>query len=306
MSGEETGRVVGVGQCAYDIVGALDVYPQLDQKTELSDVTLQGGGPVATALVTLSRLGVETAICSRIGADLFGERIRAGLLEERVDCTDLCVDEQGTSQLAFIAVDDSGKRTIFWHRGTARPLAADEIDSPLIESAAILHLDGLHFEAAYAAAVLARNHNIVTVLDGGTVREHTLELLPLIDHPVVSEKFARQLCGDATYAAVLDRLLEFGAVAATVTCGEKGSWTKERGGEMFHQPAFAVEVVDTTGCGDVFHGGYIYGLLQQMSVHDTVRFAAASAALKAQSIGGRTGIPLVGDVERLLGLCSDK
>ena len=298
----ETGvnRVVGVGQCAYDIVGSLDNYPQVDQKIELSEVSLQGGGPVATALVTLARLEVETAICSRIGDDLFGDRIRDGLFAEDVDCSALYVDQNGTSQLAFIVVDAEGKRTIFWHRGTALPLTATEIDSELIKGAEVLHLDGLHFEAAYAAANLAREHGVTTVLDGGTLREQTGKLLPLIDHPVVSEKFARQFCADASYVTVLDRLLEYGAAAATVTCGVQGSWTRERGGEAFHQPAFIVNVIDTTGCGDVFHGGYIYGLLQGMSIRETVRFAAACAALKAQSPGGRIGIPQLCEVEEML------
>lgn len=302
MSDRAKYRVVGVGQCAYDIVGALDVYPQVDQKTELSELTLQGGGPVATALVTLSRLGIETAICSRIGGDLFGEWIRAGLIAENVDCSALSTDPDGTSQLAFIAVDAFGKRTIFWHRGTANPLTAQEIDAELISGADILHLDGLHFAAAYTAAEIARRYNVVTVLDGGTLRERTLELLPLIDHLVVSEKFARQFCGDVELELekVLDRLLEFGGVAATVTCGERGSWTKSNGGDLFHQPAFAVNVVDTTGCGDVFHGGYIYGLLQGMPIRETVRFAAAAAALKAQTPDGRIGIPCISDIDILL------
>ena len=293
-------RVVGVGQCAYDIVGSLDCYPQVNQKIELSDVSLQGGGPVATALVTLSRLEIETAICSRIGGDLFGERIRDSLFSADVDCAALQVDPQGTSQLAFIAVDAEGKRTIFWHRGSAAPLSAEEIDVELIRNAEVLHLDGLHHEAAYASAALARKHGVTTVLDGGSLRDRTLDLLPLIDHPVVSKKFARQFCTDMSYESVLDHLLGFGAIAATVTCGEQGSWTKERGGESFHQPAFTVDVVDTTGCGDVFHGGYIYGILQGLPIRETVRFAAACAAHKAQSPGGRIGIPKLSDVESML------
>lgn len=296
MPEAEISRVVGVGQCAYDIIGALDAYPQVDQKTELSDVTLQGGGPVATALVTLSRLGIATSICSRIGGDIFGERIQTGLIAEGVDCAGLSIDAAGTSQLAFIAVDASGQRTIFWNRGTAAPLTAGELNTDLIRSAEILHLDGLHAEASLAAAVKARKHGVTTVLDGGTLREGTLELLPLIDHPVVSEKFARQLCPGAPYVDVLDRLLEFGGVAATVTCGEQGSWTREQDGEPFHQPAYSVDVVDTTGCGDVFHGGYIYGLLQKMPIRETVRFAAVCAALKAQTPGGRSGIPKLNDI----------
>ena len=140
---------------------------------------------------------------------------------------------------------------------------------------------------------------MTTVLDGGTLRERTAELLPLIDHLVVSERFARQLAtGDP--AAALERLLGFGARAVTVTLGEQGSHTRIRGGEQFHQPAFPAAAVDTTGCGDVFHGGYLYGLLQGWEIRRTVRFAAACAALKTRALGGRTAIPSLAEVDSFL------
>jgi ribokinase len=292
--------VVGLGQCSLDYIGSLQVYPALDQKAELGNLLVQGGGPVATALVVLSRLGVNTSFLGRIGGDEQGEQIREGLEGEGVDCQGLSVDPKGSSQVAFIVVDASGHRNIFWHRGSAKPLDSSEINTSLVTSAAILHLDGLQVDASFAAAKMARKHGVVTVLDGGTMRAGTLELLPLIDHLVVSEKFARQFCQKNDPNEALPQLLGSGAKAATITLGRCGSLTMDDQGSCFKMPAFQVDTVDTTGCGDVFHGAYIYGLLQNWSVVKTVRFAAACAALKCRAFGGRTAIPSRSEVRTFL------
>jgi ribokinase len=145
-------QVVGIGQCSLDLLGRVDRYPPVDQKTELEEVLIQGGGPVATALVVLSRLGVPTAFFGRVGDDEHGRRIRLGLADEGVDCRGLRTDPGATSQFAFIAVEKgSGQRNIFWTRGSARPLAAEEIDREAIAASRVLHLDGLQLEAAPCA-----------------------------------------------------------------------------------------------------------------------------------------------------------
>jgi len=294
-------QVVGVGQCSLDLLGRVAQYPPVDQKAELEEVLIQGGGPVATALVVLSRLGIGTAFFGRVGDDENGHRIRQGLLEEGVDCQGLRTDPDATSQFAFIAVEKgSGHRNVFWTRGSARPLEADQIDPAVIRGCRVLHLDGLQFEAALASAELARSCGVTTVLDGGTLRPETERLLPLVDHPVVSERFARQLF-PADPLRALERLLVYGGIAATVTFGAGGSHTLTAEGDCFHVPAFAVTAVDTTGCGDVFHGGYIYGLLQGWPLRRVVAFAAACAALKTRALGGRTAIPTLAEVEALLG-----
>ena len=293
--------VVGLGQCAYDILGRVDAYPAVDAKVELGEILFQGGGPVATALATLARLGIATAFFGRVGDDDFGARIRSGLLAAGVDCGNLLTDPGRTSQFAFIAVEKgSGLRNIFWTRGSARPLSFSEIDPVPIRGCRILHLDGLQREASFAAARIAREAGVTTVLDGGSLRNGTTDLLPLIDHLVVSEKFALQAAGGSEPRRALEKLLSHGARAVTVTVGERGSHTLSREGEEFHQRAFPVNAVDTTGCGDVFHGGYIYGVLQGWELQRTVRFAAACAALKTRALGGRTAIPTLSEVEAFL------
>ncbi len=290
-------EVVGLGQCSLDVMGRLPDWPQRDSKVELTASLVQGGGPVATALVTLARLGVATAFAGKIGDDDFGLRIREGLIAEGIDCSALLADACATSQFAFIAVDEkTGHRTIFWTRGSARPLEPAEIPEIAIRCCRVLHLDGLQHEASLAAARLARENGVLTVLDGGTLREGTRELLPLIDHMVVSERFADQFGEGRCFSDVLPELLGFGATAATITMGEKGSLTCSREGETFHQPAFSTQAVDTTGCGDVFHGGYIFGLLHGWPLGMVVTFAAACAALKTRGLGGRSAIPGLNEV----------
>jgi ribokinase len=294
-------QVVGLGQCCLDFLGRIDKFPQPDQKTEIREFLVQGGGPVATALVTLARLGVSTAFVGRVGGDDFGRQIRVGLLNEKVDCGCLQVDQEGTSQAAFIsAEEETGHRNIFWHRGEGRPLTLDRQAEELISQADILHLDGLQQEAAIDAAKLARDKGVTTVLDSGTWRPGIDRLLPLIDHLVVSENFAHTIIAGDDLPLAMELMLQYGADAVTVTRGVRGSYSLERSGAAFHQSAFPVQAVDTTGCGDVFHGGYIFGLLQNWPLAEIVRFASACAALKARALGGRTGIAPLDEVTEFL------
>lgn len=284
--------MVGLGQCSLDLLGVIEQFPEPDAKTELASPLLQGGGPVATALVTLARLGVATAVAGRIGGDDFGAAIRAGLEAEGVDTRGLLLDPAGSSQFACITVQPClSQRNIFWTRGSAAPLSASEIPTDDISRARLLHLDGLQLEASLAAAKLARCRGVTTVLDGGTLRPGMERLLPLIDHLVVSERFARQFAPESSLAAALESLLAWGAKAAVITLGDRGCLGRNADGPLLHQPAFPVPVLDTTGCGDVFHGGYLFGLLQGWELAERLRFASACAALKTRALGGRTAIP---------------
>ena len=294
-------HVVGLGQCSWDILGHIEQFPAVDAKTELLDVVEQGGGPVATALVALARLGCHATMLGTIGNDPYGESITQGLEAESVDCKLLQKDPRGKSQCAFIAVEaDTGRRNIFWTRGEKRPFVLGAEEKATISHADFLHLDGLDEAASYQAATCARERGVPTMLDGGTCRDGTMRLLPLIDHLVVSEKFARQFCDGDNPEAALEQLSSFGASSVTVTCGADGSWTRGGNGTTFFQPAFSVKAIDTTGCGDVFHGGYLFGLLHNWSLKKTVRFSAACAALKTRAMGGRTAIPVIGEVEDFL------
>lgn len=293
--------VVGLGQCSWDLLGRVAEYPRVDEKAELLDLVEQGGGPVATALVALTRLGAKTSFFGTVGGDGYGTKIANSLAAAGVAVDQLQIDPDGVSQLALIAVEQrQGRRNIFCHRGARRPFCLDERSRQGIVAASALLLDGTEPAAALDAARLAQAHQVPVVLDGGSLREGSLDLLPYCNHLVVSQKFAGQLCPGRPEAA-LERLLESGAEAAVVTLGARGCIALDRHTARIDCPAFDVNVVDTTGCGDVFHGGYLYGLLAGQSLAERLRFASACAALKARQLGGRQGIPGLMEVEELLG-----
>jgi ribokinase len=295
-------KVVGVGQCALDHLFIIDSFPSPDTKKEVLEWMIAGGGPVATALVSLSRLGVNCSFYGIIGDDESGDKIAESLRSENVDIKGLLKRKGANSQVAFIAVEKgSGKRTIFWKRPSAEPLRPEELPDEFLDNADFLLIDGLMVDASLHAVKKAKERGIPTMLDAGKLREGMIELAHMCDYVVCAEEFARELMGDEDFEpekAVL-HIESFKAKAVTITFGVRGSITIA-GGEVFYTPAFKVEVIDTTGAGDVFHGGYIYGLLQKWDIKDVVIFASAFAALKCRKLGGRAGIPNLEEVKSFL------
>ncbi len=282
-------RVAGLGQCSLDYIAVTDGYPAEDTKFEAVDMCVEGGGPVATALVALSRLKVKTRFAGVIGVDRAGAEIRRGLKLEGVDTAALVKRRFGSSQTANIIVNRlDATRTIIWRRATAKPLASKEVRGSLIKGADFLLLDGLMPEASIKAAGVARKLGVPVMFDAGSLRPGMLELAALSDYVVCSESFAREYARTPAWA--LKALESIGVKTATVTFGKGGSMTLSDG-VSFKVPAFKVRAVDTTGAGDVFHGGYVYGLLKGWGIKKTVTFASAFAALKCRVPGGRSGIP---------------
>jgi sulfofructose kinase len=292
--------VVGLGQASFAFLGRLPVYPREDHKAELTALTTGCGGPAATAMVTLSRLGLSASFIGSIGDDRFGAEIIQFLETEKVDISFLKTVPGCMSQVAFIAATSGGSRTIFWHPGTMPALEPSQIDLSPFTGARVLHLDGLKIEASIAAALQAKSMGITVVLDAGTFREGTDRLLPLVDILIASERFAQPLVGaHASEADVIKALTDFGAAQVVVTQGARGSIGCD-GGEIIHCPAFDVKVVDTTGAGDVYHGAYIYRFLEGADIARCMEFASAAAAYKCTVSGNREGVPNIGQVLEII------
>ncbi len=292
--------VVGIGQCAWDMLAVVDRFPQADTKKEVLAWEEQGGGPVATALAALSRLGVPCRCHGVIGDDREGAAIRQSLIDEGVNVTGLVTRTNAASQTAFIAIDKSmGTRTIFWKRPSGGPLRKEELAPEFLKGADFLLLDGLMKDVSLFAAQEARKAGVPVMLDAGRVREGMLDLARMSDYVVGSEEFARELGWRDDPGSFKQEVRRLGFGITTITLGARGSVTFA-GEEVIACPAFPVEVVDTTGAGDVFHGGYLYGLLQKMQLRYTIRFASAVAAMKCRKLGGRAGIPRLEEVEEFL------
>ena len=290
-------KVVGLGQACLDCLGRISDFPLEDQKVELDELQIQCGGPASTALVALSRFGIKTSFLGSVSNDLFGLEIVRGLKRERVDFHFLKVTPGYSSQFAFIAVTQkNGNRTIFWNRGTVPHLKMKDVNLQPFSKAEILHLDGLMIEASQEAARQAKRMGLRVVLDAGTMREGSKELTALVDVLIASEKFVEPLVGvEASSEKALKALMQLGPEEVIITMGARGSigWDGEK---MILQKAFPVRAVDTTGAGDVYHGAYIYSMLQGWPMERGMRFASAVSALKCKKGGAREGIPLLDEV----------
>jgi sulfofructose kinase len=295
-------EALGVGYSCTDFIATVPGMPEIDTKTAVRSLDVQGGGPAATALVTLSRLGMRAAIIAKTGDDLPGRMALAELARESVDTSGVIVQKGARSQCSLILIDEpTGKRTVLWTRGSVDPLSPSEIDPGMVLSTRCLLIDDLEWRAQEAAARRARDAGIPVVMDAGSVREGVENLVPLATHLVASEGFPPAFtgAGDPTEAAAA--LLEMGPDVVVVTLGARGCFAMDVDGARLEQPGFAVKVVDTLGAGDVFHGAYVRGLLEDWDLPRVLEFACAVAALKCTVHGGRAGIPSMAEAAAFLG-----
>lgn len=294
--------VIGLGNSALDTIGLIPRLPQLDDRVPLEDITQQGGGQVAQALVTLARLGATAGFVGRVGDDEAGALIRAGLAEEGVDVAYVQSTPGARSKQSMILVDrDTGKRSICAFAGTAGELELDNQTLAYLCSGRFLHLDGHSAAAAAVAARQAARNGVRVCLDAGAGMTVD-DLLPLIREThvlIAAEDFTMAASPDGTVATGAAHLLTLGPDIVVVTLGARGSSTLTASTEFATAP-FPVSVVDTTGAGDVFHGAYLYGLLQGWDLASTAEFAGATAALKCTQLGGRAAIPRLPEVVAFL------
>lgn len=283
--------VFGIGQCCIDFLGTADHFPRANEKCELDEFVIEGGGPVATAVVALSRWGARCTFAGVVGDDYWGCEIRNSLNSEGVDCDGLVTRPGTASQLAFIMAEPAcGHRTIFWRRPTGKPLSVDEVDIERIRSSRILHTDGLMIDASLHAARVAQESGVPVVVDAGTLRDGMLDLISASDFFLASERFGRALVSDHDPLGACRKMAEMGPKVTAVTLGERG-YAACIEGELLTCPAYTVEAVDTTGCGDIFHAGFIHGLLRHWPYRRCLDFGARAAAQCATLLGGRAGIP---------------
>ncbi len=292
-------KIIGLGFCGLDYLSLVPRIPTQD-KVEIVRSLIQGGGPAATAIFAAQRLGASTAFISAIGDDARGECILSELTDEGVDCSSIDCQKGAVSPVAFCWVDQTcGERGIAWHRGTTTDLVLPESTVELMDSAKVLHLDGHHTQAALAAMRLAKECNVQVVCDAGTMLPGIEKIMEGSDVIIASEDFSRTYTGKADPLEALKVLAELPAQWVVITLGSNGSVGFDGKG-VVTCPAFDVDVVDTTGAGDVFHGAFVYKYLDCGDLLETMRFASAVSAIKCTEFGGRTGIPTLEIVEDFL------
>ena len=291
--------VLGIGTITVDNLLFVDQFPRADSKLQVQRTERHGGGLVATALVTTARLGVQSAFAGIMGYDSDSQWAENDLQAEGVDISTIKHRDDARIITAYIIVDEvNSSRTILFRKDSI-PTTRDDYPSPeTLQSAEILLIDDVISPNIVQIAREARSVGIEVVAD---FENHTaLAMEKSINHLIVPAAYALRATEQPDIESAIRILWHEGRDLVAVTDGENGCWYYTGSGAVIHQPAFTVEVVDTTGCGDVFHGAYCATLRWGWDVDKRIEFASATAAMKTQHAGGRFGIPTRDQVEQFL------
>jgi sulfofructose kinase len=293
--------VVGLGLNATDTVVLVREFPALGSKERVVSVSRHAGGQVATALVTCQRLGLKCRYIGKVGDDAAGRFQLSSLRQEGLELRYTRVTRGAQSQFAYIIVDQAtGERTVFWDRDPKLAVEPSDLTPRAIVGARALHLDGCDVEACQVAARAARKAGIPVVADLDTVYKKVEILFPYIDYLIASTNFLPAVTGEADPFRVLEYMAkEYRIMAPGMTLGREGALLF-RQGRFHYSPGFVVETVDTTGAGDVFHGAFIYGLLQGWDMDSVLDFSNAMAGLNCTAIGARGGIKTQREARELM------
>lgn len=292
-------RIVCSGMGALDRAFVLPALPAAPGKYIASAYRERGGGMAANASVAVAALGGQACWCGRLGDDPSGQTVRAMLLRAGVDLSGATIAAGAQTAVAGIHMDPSGERMLAVFPGAGLPDDAP-IPDALVDGAGAVLGDPRWPCGAERLFRAAAARGIPRIFDADTAPIEILRrLIPLADHVVFSERGLRDVTGIGDPQAALRSVV--GRIDATlgVTIGAAGSlWWRDGG--ILRMPAPAVDAVDTTGCGDVFHGGYALALAEGADVMQAARFATAAAALKAANGEGWDGMPKRAAVEALL------
>lgn len=283
--------VVGIGQVCVDYLGVVNSHPSVDERVELTGLSTRRGGPTATALNVLSQFGLKTALVSKIGDDIEGKRLLKEIEAEGIDTAHLIVEPGKKTQVSLIPIEKrTGKRTVFWSRGTTSPLTAADIPTDILQDTRALHFDDLYAGAALGAIEAVGKQGVTVSFDSGEYNEAVEYARGNVDIFIASVDFMKSYSGGDDPRKCLDKMSEFGAEVTSITLGDRGSITSWEG-RIIETPAYDVAAVDTTGAGDVFRGAFLYGRLMGWGVNESLPFASAAAAMNTLSLGAAGGIP---------------
>jgi sulfofructose kinase len=291
--------LVGVGLNATDTLIALETYPERGSKLEYSSARVLPGGQVATTVVACQHWGLSTRYVGILGDDSAATIHRDAFSKAGVEAR-LVTVPGGTSPQSLILVDGGAERTVLCRRDPRVALKPGNLDREWIVNARALHVDGFDTAAATVAAGWARAAGIPVIADLDELYPGVEELLENVDYLIVSRNIPCRLMTEPDLEiAVRQMQRRYGCRLAAATLGDNGvlAWD---GKQLLHAPAYHVPVVDTTGAGDIFHAGFIYGLLQDWPLERQLDFACAAAALNCTGIGARGGIRAVEAVEDLM------
>jgi sugar/nucleoside kinase (ribokinase family) len=295
--------LVGVGLNATDTLIPLTDYPLRGSKMEYSNASVMPGGQVATTVVACQTWGLRTRYVGKLGDDHAACLHREAFDRVGVEARLITVSG-GVSPQSLILVDGGGERTVLCRRDEIMALQPGELKREWIVNARVLHVDGHETAAATLAASWAHEAGIPVTADLDETYPGVDDLIANVDYLIVSKDFSCKLMQDNNLESALRRMdARYNCRLSAATLGEDGvlAWDGKR---FYRSAAYRVPVVDTTGAGDIFRAGFIYGLLQEWPLDRLLDFSCAAAALNCMAAGARGGIKTVEAVETLMATVS--
>jgi sugar/nucleoside kinase (ribokinase family) len=295
--------LVGVGLNATDTLIPLPDYPARGSKAEFRGASVMPGGQTATTVIACQIWGMSTRYVGKLGDDDAARLHREAFARAGVEARLISVPGAASPQ-SLIIVDGGGERTVLCRKDERLVLQPEDLERAWVENARALHVDGYDTAAATLAAGWARAAGIPVIADLDELYPGVERLIENVDYLIVSRDFPSRLMQEKDLAKALREMqLRYNCALTAATLGEEGvlAWD---GSRILHRFAYQVPVVDTTGAGDIFHAGFIYGLLQDWTLEQQLDFACAAAALNCMAAGARGGIHPVAEIEELMATAS--
>ena len=291
--------LVGVGLNATDTLIPLNRYPERGSKLEYTAAAVMPGGQTASAVMACQTWGMRTRYVGKVGDDDAGRLHRREFARVGADARLVEVTNAASPQ-SLILVDAGGERTVLCRRDERLLLRPQDLDRAWITQARVLHVDGYETAAATLAAQWASEAGVPVVADLDETYSGVNDLIKNVDYLIVSRDFPCRLTGERDLRQALRSIrAHYGCRLAAATLGQDGvlAWDGE---QFLLRPAYRVDVVDTTGAGDIFHAGFIFALMQEWALERQLDFACAAAALNCTCQGARGGIRDVEHVHALM------
>lgn len=303
--------IVVVGSMNMDFVYSVDRYPQQGETIFGNGFAVTPGGKGANQAATIGKLGGNVSFVSARGNDIYGEELLVNLQKLGVNVEHVYGFENTTTGVAAITLENEGKNRIIVVPGANNKLSLSTIDNfkeEIIKAQVVLLQFEIPLETVIKTIEIAHEHQTKVVLDPAPARELPEEIYQKIDYLLPNEGEISQLCKGynlKTEKEKIYKLLDLGVGGIIITKGDQGA-TYYAKDQIIQQSAIKTDVVDTTGAGDAFAGGFAFGLQKGWDIKDIMKFASCVAGLSVTKKGAQNSLPTMAEVEEIFSkMCND-
>ena len=294
--------LIALGLNAVDVLIRMPKQIKHDDKQFVDDLTIQGGAPIGSGSCGVARLGFNTAVVARLGDNTLSHISRQQFADSHVSLDLIVNDDHSCPAIALVQIDPvTAARTVFIQMDRYGYVQPADVPVDAIAQSKLLLVDSYDLTATETALLAAKKTSCQTVLDfeSGDIA-HMRKLLTLGDHVILPLAAAQKLANQSDPEQSLKALRQYTDGQLIITDGVHGSWALTTANTIIHQSAFAVQAVDTTGCGDAFHAGYMVGLLLDLPLNLRMELGSLLASIVATKVGGRQALPFGGQLQNHL------